>query len=320
MSQKSKGYFSYAGFIPMFLKNYGVGPTIRACYYFNYRRLKQPSLKLKTKQIVNANGYKMYVIPDDPGISSELRIFGTHEPLTTELTLQELKQDMVCLDIGSNIGYYALLESKAVGKNGKVIAIEPSPKNFEYLKQNIELHDIKNIQAYNFAVGDNDNEIKFVISKLSNLCYVPSDEESISESAEVIKIPLKRIDTFVLEKKIDRIDFIRMDVEGYEVKLFEGMWDTLRKYKPLIQMEFHKGLLNSHDALEFLIKLKKAGYEVKHFVPKELDRAIIGKITEIPKLHKKIDEIINMIKKNQIGDVFILFLENKKKLLAVGGS
>ncbi len=318
MSQKTKTYFSYSKVIPTFLKYYGLGATLRACFYFNYRRLKQPSLKLDTQQIVNTNGYRISVIPDDPGISSELRIFRTHEPLTTELTKRELKEGNVCLDIGSNIGYYALLESKIIGNKGRVIAIEPSPKNFQYLKQNIELDDITNIHAYNFAVGDHDGEINFVISKVSNLCYVLSDGEPIPDSSKVIKIPLKKIDTFVKEEHLEKIDFIRMDVEGYEVKLFEGMWNTLRQFKPLIQMEFHKGLLSQNDALDFLLKLKNEGYVVKHLIPKDVDRAIIGKISDIPKYHLTIDEIINMIRKKKIYHVFILFLENKEKLQAFG--
>ncbi len=310
MFEKSKKYFSYASFIPSFLKNYGLGSTLRACYYFNYRRLKQPSLKEKTPQIVIANGYKISVIPDDPGISSELRIFNTHEPLTTEFTIRELKKGMTCIDIGSNIGYYALLEAKAVGKNGNVIAIEPSPKNFEYLKRNVELGNIQNIKLYNLAVGDKDGEINFVISDISNLCYVLNDDEPTPKFAKVIKIPVKKIDTFIDEEKLEKIDFIRMDVEGYEVNLFEGMWNTLRKNKPLIQMEFHKGLLNPKVALDFLEKLKQAGYVVKYFIPKDLDRAIIGKIKDVKKHHKNIDEIKDMINKKSSCNVFILFLEN----------
>lgn len=310
MFQKSKGYFSYASFIPSFLKNYGLGSTLRACYYFNYRRFKQPSLKEKTQQIVNANGYKISVIPDDPGISSELRIFSTHEPLTTEFTISVLRKGMTCIDIGSNIGYYALLESKAVGKNGNVFAIEPSPKNFEYLKQNIELGNIQNIKPYNFAAGDKDSVINFVISDRSNLCYVLNDDESVPNSEKVIKLPVKKIDTFVDEEKLEKIDFIRMDVEGYEVNLFEGMWHTIRKYKPLIQMEFHKGLLNPKVALDFLEKLKQAGYVVKYFIPKDLDRAIIGQIKDVKKHYKTIEDIKDMINKKSSCNVFILFLEN----------
>ena len=89
--------------------------------------------------VVQVNGYKLSVIPNDTGISSELLMFKTHEPLTTKLISKKLTSGMICLDIGSNIGYYALLEHKLVGKEGKVIAIEPSPLNFQYLQKNIKL-------------------------------------------------------------------------------------------------------------------------------------------------------------------------------------
>ena len=53
---------------------------------------------------------------------------------------------MVCLDIGANIGYYVTLESKMIGDQGKIIAIEPSPLNFDYLKRNMMLQTTKNIE------------------------------------------------------------------------------------------------------------------------------------------------------------------------------
>jgi len=101
-----------------------------------------------------------------------------------------------------------------------------------------------------------------------------------------------------------------MDVEGYEVKLFEGMWKTLRKHKPLIQMEFHNRYFNPKVALDFLEKLKQTGYDVKYFIPKDLDRAIIGKIKDVEKHYKNIDDIKDMINKKSSFPVFILFLEH----------
>jgi hypothetical protein len=61
----------------------------------------------------------MLLIPNDKGISSELLLFRTHEPLSTKI-LKKLLEHMTCIDIGSNIGYYALLERKIVGEKGKV--------------------------------------------------------------------------------------------------------------------------------------------------------------------------------------------------------
>ena len=83
-----------------------------------------------------------------------MQIYGTHEPLSTHLVLNEIKEKMVCLDLGSNIGYYAVIESNLVGKSGKIFAIEPSPTNFSLLKLNLEKQKMENFSVYNIAIGD----------------------------------------------------------------------------------------------------------------------------------------------------------------------
>ena len=121
----------------------------------------------------------MLIIPTDKGISAELAMFSSHEPLTTKVIRSQLKRGMVCLDIGSNIGYYAVLESRVVGKEGKVICIEPSPLNFQYLKKNLETQGKSNIGMYNIAVGDIDSHVNFLTDSQSNLCRVVNEDEQI---------------------------------------------------------------------------------------------------------------------------------------------
>lgn len=87
---------------------------------------------------------------------------------------------MVCLDIGANIGYYTLLESKIVGKNGRVIAIEPSPVNFPQLQKNIKIQDASNIEAHQLAGGNINGKINFLLDKHSNLSRIVSEDEVIS--------------------------------------------------------------------------------------------------------------------------------------------
>ncbi len=89
-------------------------------------RLKKRKLNLSNK-IIEVNGYKLALVPNDEGISTELALFNVHEPLTTKILKTNLKTGMVCLDIGSNIGYFVSLESNIVGDSGKIYAIEPSP-------------------------------------------------------------------------------------------------------------------------------------------------------------------------------------------------
>ena len=118
-----------------FSKYYVLTKAIKASYYYIHRNINQKKLDVVNKQLVKLDKYELSVIPNDIGISSELRIYKTHEPLVTSIVLNEVKQGMDCLDIGSNIGYYAILESKLVGETGKIFAIEPSSINFEYLNE-----------------------------------------------------------------------------------------------------------------------------------------------------------------------------------------
>ena len=84
--------------------------------------------------------YKMYLDPRDKGISRTLILFGERE-LDHKIILEKvLKKNMKIFDIGANIGYYVLMESKLVGKKGKILAIEPVQKNMRLLQKNLNLY------------------------------------------------------------------------------------------------------------------------------------------------------------------------------------
>jgi len=309
MFKKLIDYVSHVKFVYRYLRYHGLQKTFKVFYYYNYRLLKVRSLDKNKEVIVTVNGYKMLVIPDDPGISSELRIFNVHEPITTQITIQELKKDMTCLDIGSNIGYYTFMESKAVGNNGLVIAIEPSPKNFQQMKKSLELEKTSNVDTNNFAVGEQNGECNFLIHKRSNLCKIIPNEAPLPKFGNVVKIPLKKIDSFIEEKKLNRLDFIRMDIEGYEINLFEGLWSTLKFFKPMIQMEFHDSLFTIEKKTKFFLRLKNEGYEIKYFIPRELDRPIIGEMNDVRDY--KINNLLDLFKKGLVFNGFIVFLEHQ---------
>ena len=111
---------------------------------YTFARFRTPKI---TKTV---NGYKMNLHLHDKGISKELFTYGKREHLSTDLVLEGkvIKPGDVVLDLGANIGYYALMESMIVGGEGKVYAVEPSPENYKMLKENIELNGFTNIEKY----------------------------------------------------------------------------------------------------------------------------------------------------------------------------
>jgi len=281
--------------------------AIRVLFHYGYITIKKIGIKNSKDLIVDVNGYKLAVIPGDLGISSELLMFKIHEPLTTKLLSREIKKGMTCLDIGSNIGYYALLESKIVETNGRVIAIEPSPQNFQYLKKNLEIQNVKNVDAYNFAASDKNGEVNFLVYKESNGSFTIPDGEETDIPGEIIKVQAKTIDTFLEEISLKQIDFVRMDVEGYEYHIINGMKNIIKNSKPMFQIEIHSSLLGKQRTEKFLKEFQDGGYEAKYYVARDIDLPIIGSIRDVK--NYSINTLLEMLEKGTLSHFFNLCLK-----------
>lgn len=295
--------------IKYLLKFGGPKKICNALIFYVYDSIKKRNLDLSQEKIIKVNNYKMKTISHDTGISSELLIYGNHEPLTTGIILEELSEGMICIDIGSNIGYYALLESTKIGKNGTVWAIEPSPENFSTLVYNTKLQDNQNIHAFNFAIGDKNSEIEFLISKKSNWSKVKNKNDLVESGDKIIKVPVKTLNSFVKDNELEKIDLIRMDVEGYENNIIDGATEILLKFKPKIMIEVHKMIMGKKGTREILEKLSKTNYENKFFIPRIFDSQIIGDKSDIKKY--TIKDLLKKLENDTLPDTFQITLESK---------
>jgi len=295
--------------IKFILKNGGFEKVVRATYFFVNDKIKRSNISFKKNKSILGK-YEFQTIENDKGISTELQIYESHEPLTTHLMINELKQDMVCIDLGSNIGYYAVIESNMIGKSGKIFAIEPSPINFPILKLNLENQKKNNFLTYNIAIGDKNEEMEFIISSKSNWSKIRMNNEKINPEDKIIKIPVKTLDSFVKENNITKIDLLRMDVEGFEYNIILGANNVLEKYKPKIFVEIHKMYLGKEKTSEIFNELKNKGYEIKYYIPRIYDSPIIGKLNDIKKI--TIDEMVKKIDNDSIPDAFQVVLEYTK--------
>jgi len=188
-------------------------------------------------------GSKMYLDPTDYGLSRDLACGGIREPACTRILLRELKKGMIVVDIGANIGYYALMEARTVGEKGKVYALEPHPKNFEILRKNIEINGYQNIKAYQIAIGDRKGRAKLGVSDYSNLHKIIEEKES--DFTQYIEVEITTLDEFLKDKESP--NFIRMDIEGYETKALQGMKKTLKETEPPLKLfiEIHPFLTDT---------------------------------------------------------------------------
>ena len=295
--------------IKFILKNGGFEKIVRATYFFVNDKIKRTNINFKKNKLILGK-YEFQTIKNDQGISTELQIYESHEPLTTHLIINELKQDMVCIDLGSNIGYYAVIESNIIGESGKIFAIEPSPINFPILKLNLENQKKNNFVAYTIGIGDKNEEMEFIISAKSNWSRIRMNNEKINSEDKVIKIPVKTLNSFVNENDIKKIDILRMDVEGFEYSILLGANEVLEKFKPKLFIEIHKMYLGKEKTYQIFNELKNKKYEIKYYIPRIYDSPIIGKLKDIKKI--TIDEILNKLKNNTLPDTFQVMLEYAK--------
>lgn len=292
-----------------FFKKYGIIKSLGAICFSLIKKIKSINIQLEKNYQTKIKNKVFYLMPNDKGISYELKLFKTHEPVTSKLISQYLKNGMHCIDIGSNIGYFVSLESNIVGNSGKIYAIEPSPITLNYLEKNIKNLQFDNAEIYSFVCGDVDGVASFLISDRSNWCRVMTSnivEQLYDDKDTIIKLPMKRLDTFVTEQNIQQIDFIRMDVEGFEIKVIDGMNLLLQKFHPIIQIEVHPFIIGKKNLISMISNLKNFDYDEAHILPRELDMPFIGSINDVKKI--PLSELIEKISLGNIPNVFQLLL------------
>jgi len=294
-------WFSY------FLRQHGIKRTLIGILCYIYWQFKKVRYDFSKEHTVSVNGCQLSLIPNDAGISEELLVFNCHEPFSTKVLSNNLLEGMVCLDVGGNLGYYATLESKRIGKSGRVIVLEPSPLNFKYLTRNLELQNQSNYELFNYACGNTDGEVQFLISKHSNTSRVLKDNEKPSADMNLIKVPVIKLDDFMEKKGIGKLDILRMDVEGYEVEILEGAKELIKKFQPNIQIEVHLARLGPKNTKKVLEMFENAGYKNVYFIARELDFAFVGNNNDMKKTN--IAELVVNLENNLLPRAFILFLE-----------
>ena len=171
--------------------------------------------------------------------------------MTTAVINKYVKKGMTAVDIGANIGCHTLRCAKLVGKSGKVIVFEPMSWAFAKLKRNIELNDFNNIILEKFALSHvTDRQSVYFRSSWT------LDKRSAPDSEGGEEVDFITLDEYVQRNNISKIDFIKLDVDGYEYKVIRGGVNSIKKFKPIMIIEFVKYTLREYGgSLEELIEL-----------------------------------------------------------------
>jgi FkbM family methyltransferase len=205
------------------------------------------------KNIMEIQGSKMLInIRDkDPAMRRTFQAYaakGIHEEVTTNLFKKIVKRGDVVVDLGANIGYFTLLAARLVGKEGRVFALEPEPKNFGYLTKNIALNNYKNVSTFQKAASDKNGKTELFICSYDTGHHTINQYQGITAYSrgreaekKAIQIGTVALDSFLAGQKVN---VMKIDVEGAELLAIKGAKETLSKNRDIkIFLEFFPLLL-----------------------------------------------------------------------------
>lgn len=172
---------------------------------------------------------------------------------------KDIENSLIIFDVGANIGTTSLFFSKLNTKS-KVFSFEPHPDTFVKLEKNVGLNNFSNLNIYQLGLGDTIDTVKIYEVNRKNRGMNRVMKEDKSAIYPFKKIKINKLDNFMSEKNVKRLDFIKIDVEGLEYSVLKGGEKTLRKNKPIIILELEDNNLSENNAsakllIEFLIDL-----------------------------------------------------------------
>ncbi|ADJ15471.1 FkbM family methyltransferase [Halalkalicoccus jeotgali] len=227
--------------------------------------------------VCSIDGLEMALDLTDDGLSRELFLYGTREQTTVERFERELRAlrgeidgPIRVLEIGANIGYFALIEARALGPRAEIHAFEPDSRNLPLLRENLARNGYSDrIRIDPAAIGPTTGRAVLERSSHSNRNRLASDggrnyAKALSLTGETRTVDVWSVDDYLDENGIDpdSIAVVRMDVEGYETEILRGMESVLAASGPLVLfVELHPHLLSDAEYREFVTALEAAGFE-----------------------------------------------------------
>lgn len=215
--------------------------------------------------IVSSNPHKpdifFWQYQKNPSLLLKL-LSDSYDPLVYPV-MDNLDENDVFIDVGSFDGLFSLFASRKLRKS-QVFSFEPNPYMYTKLSGNIRRNGIKNIRAFNLAVGQRNSQVDFFIDVEKMMASSLSELNAISNRIKKRMIECVTLDKFLLDDgRVDRVDFVKIDTEGFEFYVLKGMKKIMESFRPKMLLEVHlQAYKNAGVQLDdFWALLKSHGYE-----------------------------------------------------------
>ena len=227
--------------VQMYMRRY---PTLKNRYW-----VRDSLRKLcvdREMTVTTKHGFNMMVSPNNYA-SYGIYFFGEYDPAMTAFMQKFIEPGGVCWDIGTDRGWFTLIMAKMVGPSGRVDSFEAYPPNYEKLVNNVALNAFSHVNTRNLAVSDRNGTLYFVppsddithhvdfLENCSGVGFVSAVEHAGSFPVEAIAL-----DNYVESHPLVRLDLIKVDIEGEELRALHGAEQTIRQFNPIIAIEYNR--------------------------------------------------------------------------------
>ena len=173
-----------------------------------------------------------------PGSLDERLLNGDFETRELMFVQRYLRPGMVVFDIGAHHGLYSVLAAKRVGEKGWVRSFEPSPRERKYLKQNLRINHCHNVRVESFALGSSAGRAELFLVEGTGDCCHSLRQPSVATTSRKVPVEMQTLDEYLQREKIEKVDFIKLDVEGGEMEVLRGATRLLQSAeRPVILVE-----------------------------------------------------------------------------------
>lgn len=192
-------------------------------------------------------GVRMQLDPYDL-VSRTILETGLWEPESMKSVAEHLSPNATFVDIGAHIGYYSVKAIGLVGPGGHIISVEPNPQTLPKLRGNVEASEGRNVRVWPVACAASESTLQLYAAPGNNTGESSLSKTNASqEGAATVAYSVRAmpLDAIVKESKLDRVDVIKIDVEGAEFEVLKGASHTLDEFRPVLVIEIEPEQLKS---------------------------------------------------------------------------
>jgi FkbM family methyltransferase len=185
-----------------------------------------------------------------------------HPPRAHPAALAFLSPGSVAIDIGASLGEWTVPLARTVGATGCVLAAEPAPRNAAALESTLAANALRQAEIIRCAVGDHDGNAEFAVPIVTSARTDTGTARLGPADAgyERLSVCLRSLDTLAAERGIERLDLIKIDVEGHERRVLDGAQAVLEQYRPTLVIE--TGHEAEGDRPAICDRLRSGGYRM----------------------------------------------------------